>query len=81
MFFSDIRFVVHSSKDCNLGNDLHALAGDANDNQACRMWCANNAICEGFTVFREICHFKDTTCGSNVVGTGLDVDLYLKEIN
>ena len=46
-FFSDIGFVVHSLTDCNRLYNIHSQLGGANDHEACKIWCANNATCGG----------------------------------
>ena len=80
-FFLDIRFAVHSQIDCNRRNNIYVLPDDgATDQEDCKIWCANNAICWGFVFGNWKCWFKDATCLNNAVYHSYAV-LYRKETN
>ena len=75
MAFADVHFVIQDHTDCNRFDDIKILPSD--DLETCKIWCAENQNCGGFTVNDGRCWFKDTSCDQDIHSQA--TTLYLKQ--
>ena len=74
-FVADVHFMIHDDTDCNRFVDIKIWPRD--DLEACKIWCAENQRCGGFTVKGGRCWFKGTTCDQDIHSRA--TTLYLKQ--
>ena len=59
--FPAAELIRRQDKDCLYGSDIHSLRQNENQ-ENCREWCSGNCNCGGFTVYHNICFFKNKNC-------------------
>ena len=56
--------------ECFLDSSIHKINFSTKlEFDGCKQWCRGNNQCGGFTVYKDVCIFKNQSCKDNLVNS------------
>ena len=79
LLFSVVPYTLHQDMDCLWGNNIHRISFDTKSEfESCKQWYTGNNGCGGFTVYKNVCYFKNQSCKNSLFNNGIRAT-FLKE--
>ena len=61
-----VPYILLHGMECLLNININTLNAELGLDK-CEQWCTDNEHCGGFTIYKDMCYFKNQSCKNNLV--------------